>query len=179
VPLGASHRLLASGAPGRATVSVFGPVRAARAPSYFPYAGDAVLRVTLVPLDAPRRVALLGPDGQETVGADVGVAHGTFRGRPLRLTVRRLPGATPDESELEVFFRDRTSGKTTYDGGRFVTLLPAEDGTYVLDFNRARNPFCAYSAVFPCPAPWPNNSLDVEVNAGERYERKVVEAPGT
>jgi hypothetical protein len=178
-PLGASHRLLAAGPPGRATVAVFGPPRPAKAPTYFPYAKDAVVRVTLVPLPAPRPVAMLGPEGQEVRGADVGSAHGTFRGRPLRVTVRRLPGATPDEAELEVFFRDGTSGKTSYDGGRFVTLVPdGTDGTYLLDFNRARNPSCAYNAIFPCPAPWPNNLLDVAVEAGERYERMRPGAPG-
>jgi uncharacterized protein (DUF1684 family) len=103
----------------------------------------------------------------------------TWRGQPLRLTVRRLPGVTEDESELQVFFRDRTSGRGSYDGGRFVELLPQPDGTYLLDFNRARNPFCAYSSVYPCPAPWPGNTLDAEVTAGERYERKPPTAPGT
>jgi uncharacterized protein (DUF1684 family) len=90
-----------------------------------------------------------------------------------------LPGATEDESELLVFFRDRTSARGSYDGGRFVELLPRPDGTYLLDFNRARNPFCAYSSVFPCPAPWPGNTLDAEVAAGERYAPKRPTAPGT
>ena len=80
-----------------------------------------------------------------------------------------VPGATPEESELEVYFRDRTNGRGTYPGGRFVSLVPADAGTYILDFNRARNPFCAYSSVYPCPAPWRGNSIPAAIEAGERY----------
>ena len=92
--------------------------------------------------------------------------------------MRRFPGANPDESELQVFFRDGTSARGSYDGGRFVELVPAGDGSFVLDFNRARNPFCAYSSVFSCPAPWSGNTLEMDVAAGERYEKKVPAAPG-
>jgi len=42
----------------------------------------------------------------------------------------------------------------------------------VLDFNRARNPSCAYNTVFPCPAPWPGNALRRPIRAGERYKAK-------
>jgi hypothetical protein len=178
-PLGGPYRVLAAGLPGRTVVTVFGPLRQAPPPAYHPYAADASLRVTLVPPPAARTVALLGPDGTELRAAEAGAVSATWRGQPLRLTVRRLPGATDDESELLVFFRDRTSARGSYDGGRFVELEPEPDGAYRLDFNRARNPFCAYSSVFPCPAPWPGNTLDAEVAAGERYEPKRPAAPGS
>jgi len=177
--LGGPWRVLLTGAPGRTVATVFGSPSGAKAPTYYPYAPDAVMRVTLQPPAAPRTVPLLGPDGAELLAAEAGSAGATWRGRPIRLTVLRLPGATPDESELQVFFRDRTSAHGSYDGGRFVELVPADDGGWILDFNRARNPFCAYSTVFPCPAPWPGNTLDVEVAAGERYERKPPSDPGT
>ncbi|MCU0621025.1 MAG: DUF1684 domain-containing protein [Gemmatimonadales bacterium] len=170
-PLDANYRLLATGPAGRTTVAVFGAPRGGKPPAYFPYDASAALVVSIDPPVVRKRVPLLGPDGAETVALEAGTVAGDWKGRPFRFTVRRLPGASADESELEVFFRDRTSGRTSYDGGRFVTLLPRPDGRYLLDFNRARNPFCAYSTVFPCPAPWPGNTLDVEVPAGERYER--------
>ena len=177
--LGGPYRVLAAGLPGRTVVTVFGATRDAKPPTYFPYAADAALKVTLAPPTAERIVPLLGPEGTEVRAAEAGTVTATWRGRPVRLTVRRLPGATPDESELQVFFRDQTSARGSYDGGRFIELLPQPDGTFLLDFNRARNPFCAYSSVFPCPAPWPGNTLDVEVAAGERYEPKQPSAPGT
>jgi hypothetical protein len=178
-PLSGPYHVLAAGLPGRTVVTVFGAPRDAKPPTYFPYAADAALEVSLTPPASARLVPLLGPDGTEVRAAEAGTVSATWRGRPLRLTVRRLPGATEDESELQVFFRDRTSARGSYDGGRFVELVPQPDGTYLLDFNRARNPFCGYSTVFPCPAPWPGNTLDIEVAAGERYERKQPAAPDT
>ena len=177
--LGGPYRVLAAGLPGRTVVTVFGAMRDAKAPTYFPYGADAALKVRLVPPATERIVPLLAPEGTELRAAEAGTVSATWRGQPLRLTVRRLPGVTEDESELQVFFRDRTSARGSYDGGRFVELLPQPDGSYLLDFNRARNPFCAYSSVYPCPAPWPGNTLDAEVTAGERYERKPPTAPGT
>ena len=78
---------------------------------------------------------------------------------------------------LIVFFRDATNGKGTYPAGRFVPLLPEGNGRYRLDFNRARNPFCAYSSVYPCPAPWPGNLIPAPIEAGERYHAAGGTAP--
>jgi hypothetical protein len=156
VPLG-GYTLLASGEPGRTVLSVFGPVRPARPPAYFPYDPSLVLTVALEP---PRR-----PGGVEA--GTIGITAG---GTATRLTVRRIPG-DDDESDLEIYFRDPTNGRGSYPAGRFVSLTPLPDGRYRVDFNRARNPFCAYSSVYACPAPWPGNSLPAPVAAGERYDK--------
>jgi uncharacterized protein (DUF1684 family) len=91
------------------------------------------------------------------------------------LRVRRIP--TGDESELEIYFRDATNGHGTYPAGRFVPLVPLPDGRYRLDFHRARNPFCAYSSAFACPAPWRGNTIEAKVEAGERYLGGGLSAP--
>jgi uncharacterized protein (DUF1684 family) len=76
-------------------------------------------------------------------------------------------------------FRDETNGRGSYPAGRFVSLSPIADGRYRLDFNRARNPFCAYSSAYPCPAPWRGNAIPAPVPAGERYEGGGLSDPGT
>jgi uncharacterized protein (DUF1684 family) len=83
-----------------------------------------------------------------------------------------MSGGGEDEAEMQVFFRDSTNGRGSYPAGRFVTLDPAGSGRYRLDLNRARNPFCAYNTVFPCPPPWPGNSIPAAIAAGERYDEK-------
>jgi len=166
VPLGA-YTLLASGAPGRTLLSVYGPVRGSRPPSYFPYDSSLSLSVTLEPR-GPGAVRLLAPDGTEVDAAEAGTVSVVIGGRSSRLAVRRIPG-DDDESDLEIYFRDATNGQGSYPAGRFVTLSPLPDGRYRLDFNRARNPFCAYSSAYACPAPWPGNGLSGPVRAGERY----------
>ena len=90
--------------------------------------------------------------------------------------MRRIPTGE-DESELEIYFRDATNDQGTYPAGRFVSLVPAGEGRYRLDFNRARNPFCAYSSAFPCPAPWRGNTIEGKVEAGEKYLGGGLDAP--
>jgi len=68
-------------------------------------------------------------------------------------------------------FRDETNGEETYDAGRYLDLEPDEhevDGEWVLDFNRAYNPTCAYNYAYECPLIPMENWLDVRVEAGER-----------
>jgi len=65
-------------------------------------------------------------------------------------------------------FRDRTSGSESYGAGRYLTLELTEDDEYELDFNRAFNPYCAYTDDFECSFPPAENDLPVAVRAGEK-----------
>ena len=169
VPLG-RYRIVAAGLPGRTTLTAYGAAPSeAKPPAWYPHDPAAALTVSLEPPARRIGVRVLGPDGVEVEAAEAGTVRIQWGGQESELTVRRMPGATPEESELEVYFRDRTNGKGTYPAGRFVALVPAGDGRYRLDFNRARNPFCAYSSIYPCPAPWRGNGVAAPVEAGERY----------
>jgi uncharacterized protein len=72
-------------------------------------------------------------------------------------------------------FRDASTGKTTYGGGRYLldTLkgadLGSSGGGTVLDFNFAYNPSCAYSPRWVCPLAPPENTLPISIEAGERF----------
>jgi hypothetical protein len=81
----------------------------------------------------------------------------------------------PDEARLWVPFRDATSGEETYGAGRYLDLEPddhlTDDGEWVVDFNEAYNPTCAYSDRYECPLPPPENWLDVPIEAGEKAYR--------
>jgi uncharacterized protein (DUF1684 family) len=70
--------------------------------------------------------------------------------------------------ELFFIFRDATSNKTTYGAARFLYAQPAKDGTVILDFNKAINPPCAFTAYATCPLPPPQNRLTLAVTAGEK-----------
>ncbi len=115
------------------------------------------------------QVRVLTSDGIETAATEVG-SFVVPLGGGTSLRVLRIPVASGDESELEIFFRDASNGQGTYPGGRFVSLHPLPNGQFRLDLNRARNPFCAYSSVYRCPAPWRGNTISIPVRAGERYE---------
>lgn len=69
-------------------------------------------------------------------------------------------------------FRDATSGKETYGGGRYLDIDPDLDGMLTVDFNLAYNPYCVYNDGYSCPLPPPDNWLQVPIEAGERdFER--------
>ena len=78
----------------------------------------------------------------------------------------------PDEDRLFVPFRDATSGKETYGAGRYIDLEPdrhrTADGKWILDFNVAYNPWCAYSEAYTCPFVPPENWLKIPIRAGEK-----------
>ena len=70
--------------------------------------------------------------------------------------------------------RDRTSGATSYGGGRYLLdtvkgadLGSTSDGRLVLDLNFLYAPSCAHDEAWACPLAPPGNVLDVEVDAGE------------
>ncbi len=169
VTLGPAARLVVTGAAGRGVAASFGTVRRAKPPQFFGYAAEFRLAVRLEPAERRGRFRVLGLDGAETDANEAGLVSVTVGGATTRLRVYRLGAADDDEAPLYIYFRDATNGRESYPAGRFVELVPARDGGYDLDFNRSRNPYCAYSSVFPCPAPWPGNRLTAAVRAGEQY----------
>ncbi len=69
--------------------------------------------------------------------------------------------AVDDDGDLFIIFRDATSADATYPPGRFIAIRKPADGRWTVDFNRAYNPPCAFSAYTSCPLPPPQNVLPV------------------
>ena len=78
--------------------------------------------------------------------------------------------SAPSEMRLFVPFRDATSGKETYGAGRYIDLDyeidKTSDGKWILDFNKAYNPYCAYNHKYSCPIPPDDDYFDMEILAG-------------
>ena len=93
--------------------------------------------------------------------------------QPLRLPAYWIAGYA---GGLFVPFRDATSGRETYGGGRYLidSIKSADLGsdlasaTVVLDFNYAYHPSCAYDPRWVCPLARPESRLPLPVRAGER-----------
>lgn len=77
----------------------------------------------------------------------------------------------PGDAQLFLIFADGTSGRETYGAARFLYADPPRDGKIVLDFNKAYNPPCAFTAFATCPLAPPENRLDLRVTAGEKKYR--------
>jgi hypothetical protein len=76
-----------------------------------------------------------------------------------------------DEELLTILFTDATTGKESYSTGRYLDLDAPVDGLYVVDFNRAYNPYCSYTDVYNCPIPPRENRLGEAIRAGEKSYR--------
>lgn len=162
-----NYNLYLSSSPSGPVVTVFGQPSAKQPPGYYPYHPSLVFIGPMLPPEQPGKMRVLGTDGIEVEGTEVGAVLVPLGGT-TRLRVLRIP-LGGEESELEIFFRDGSNGEGTYPAGRFVSLIPAGDRKFRLDFNMARNPFCAYSAVYACPLPWQGNLIAAPIRAGERY----------
>jgi hypothetical protein len=168
--------LLADGAPGRGVLTVY-QFRGGRKAAFYPYDPTVVFEGTLAPPERAARQRVLGLEGVEADAAEAGTVSVPFGGTKVRLRVLRILTPGTEESELAIFFRDGSNAAGTYPAGRFVELIPTDPGRYRLDFNRARNPYCAYNPVYPCPAPWRGNTIPVPIKAGEMYLGGGLTAP--
>lgn len=76
------------------------------------------------------------------------------------------------EGSVSLLFKDATSGKETYGGGRYLDfpLSDIKGNSFILDFNKVYNPYCVYSPSYACPLPPAENTLTISVEAGEKYQ---------
>jgi uncharacterized protein (DUF1684 family) len=65
-------------------------------------------------------------------------------------------------------FADSLAGTETYGAGRYLEPEPLGEGKFLVDFNVAYNPYCAYNQNFSCPIPPKENRLKVAIRAGEK-----------
>jgi hypothetical protein len=172
----AAFTLLADGAPTRTVLTVFQEHGGKKA-AFYPYDPSLVFEGTLAPPERAARQRVLGVDGVEADAVEAGTVSVPVGGNKVLLRVLRVRTPGTEESELTIFFRDSSNAAGTYPAGRFVDLVPVGAARYRLDFNRARNPYCAYNSVYPCPAPWRGNTIPVPVRAGERYLGGGLDAP--
>lgn len=77
------------------------------------------------------------------------------------------------EDYLFLPFTDLTNGKESYVAGRYLELrMPKEGNEVLVDFNKAYNPYCAYTDRYACPLVPSENHLDIEIRAGVRFVEK-------
>jgi len=128
------------------------------------YKVDPALRVEadLEPFDEPKEI--LVPN----------VLGGSFKYKSPGLLVFRTKGKkytlqpVEEGEKLFIIFRDETARSETYGAGRFLYAAKPANGKVLLDFNKAENPPCAYTAFATCPLPPQQNRLDISIKAGEK-----------
>ncbi len=130
--------------------------------NYFPE--NPSLRLKVIVEEFPQQNTI---QMQTTAGSIQAYArYGRFR-----FTVNR------QEAELTIYagphgffvpFVDSLAGVETYGAGRYIEPEPLGDGKFLIDFNMAYNPYCAYNDHWVCPVPPRENRLKVPIRAGEK-----------
>jgi uncharacterized protein (DUF1684 family) len=72
------------------------------------------------------------------------------------------------ENGLFLPFVDSLAGKETYPAGRYLEPEALDHGRFLIDFNLAYNPYCAYNDRWSCPLTPFENRLKVPIRAGEK-----------
>ena len=111
----------------------------------------------------PETVTFETSTGQEQPYERIGTVHFEVEQQPAQLAIYQSP-----DGHLFLPFRDATSGNETYGAGRYLEPIPLGNDELLVDFNRAYNPYCAYSEAYSCPLPPIENWLRVPIRAGER-----------
>ncbi|TKC10684.1 DUF1684 domain-containing protein [Pedobacter polaris] len=97
----------------------------------------------------------------------------TLNGKALKMTLYRNIGLMTNPAYKDLLFlpfTDQTNNKTTYGGGRYIDLALKDinENRITVDFNKAYNPYCAYSDGYRCPIPPEENDLATSILAGEK-----------
>jgi len=117
-----------------------------------------------------RKVVILSTnDGRENRYLEYAWADFAINDVKCRLLILEVMEDGPEKGSLFLAFADETSARETYGAGRYLDINKVPGSSSVLlDFNKAYNPYCAYSDNFSCPFPPKQNILGVPIRAGEK-----------
>jgi hypothetical protein len=122
------------------------------------------IRATWEPYDPPKVLETPNVLGQIDEEPLYGAIVFSWKGKTVRLHASGKPS-----DSLFLVFGDATNQISTYGGGRFLSIdPPTEDGTVVVDFNKAYDPPCVFTTHATCPLPPEGNTLPFAVEAGEK-----------
>ncbi len=98
-----------------------------------------------------------------------GELHFEIDGKKFQLNVYQnieLSSKPGFKDYLFLPFSDKTNGKETYIGGRYLDMRMPKSKKVIINFNKAYNPYCAYNYKYSCPIVPLENDLTIEIKAG-------------
>jgi uncharacterized protein len=140
------------------------------------YPENSVLRLTILIEEYPDQeiVTMITSTGSAREYVKYGHFAFEVNGEVATLQVYQ----DPDGTYFFLPFVDATAPDETYGAGRYLDLEPIGEGKFLIDFNYAYNPYCAYSEPYEvnpnavqrwsCPLPPRENYLKVRIEAGEK-----------
>jgi len=137
--------------------------------NFFPI--DSSYRIKASFTRIPNAIAFEMPTTTDRKSIEVKYGEATFNldGKTITLSIYQTPELSlkPEYSNyLFLPFMDKTNGKQSYGGGRYLDLEIPSGDTIILDFNKAYNPYCAYNIEYSCPIPPKENHIKMNISAG-------------
>ena len=133
---------------------------------YYPPNPGLIFKDLALEISAGEEVIPIKTSTGDTQGyKKLGVISLEIEGQKGQLTVFE---STDGNATIFLSFRDKTNGLETYHDGRYVEVEIENGKIPELDFNYAYNPYCAYNDNFRCPITPDENTLPVEIKAGEK-----------
>jgi uncharacterized protein (DUF1684 family) len=146
--------------------------------NYFPAKESFKIVAAYVPIKADSLTVIPTYSGKQNDYIEYGQLTFILEGEQHTLTAfkgiksMRLPQY---RNKIFIMFKDETNEISTYGGGRYIYIEESliQNDKIELDFNKAFNPYCAYSDGYNCPIPPLENHLNVEIKAGEKLFNKI------
>ena len=140
--------------------------------AYFPFDSRGVVQATFQRKLKPVGVNYLDSRNQSGLMYWVGDVHTKIGGKQYALRAFNYSADWSNLDHILLLFRDRTSGKTTYGGGRVIEVhfkkgSPPKNVT--LNLNMLYSFLCAHSDFFNCPLNL-TTFVDTELAFGEKYQ---------
>lgn len=98
-----------------------------------------------------------------------GELHFSIEGVSCRLYVYQNVDLVKKEEYKDYLFlpfSDATNGNESYIGGRYIDIKIQAGDDWIIDFNKAYNPYCAYNYKYSCPIVPLENDLPIAIYAG-------------
>jgi len=116
---------------------------------------------------------IVGTKGDLRPALKYGYFAFTYQKEEYKLQIYKILRDDPElQKYLFLGFTDETTGKETYGTGRYIDIEENAANHYIVDFNLAYNPYCAYNPRYTCAIPSQENDLPFAVRAGEKIYKK-------
>ena len=145
--------------------------------SFFPANKHMVVEARVELLANEKPFKMITSSGKSKEAQKYACLRFTLNGKEYQLytyQLLQLKEKTATANDLFLPFIDRTCGKESYGGGRYIDLLITDihNNKIEIDFNKAYNPYCAFTTGYNCPIPPRENTLPIAIKAGEKYRKE-------
>lgn len=137
--------------------------------NYFDIDPDFVFKSKLTEYNTKDTITVFGTKGEERKSVKFGYLIFSKNNKEIKLNVYQS-ASKKGMIYYSIWFTDETTNKESYGVGRYIDFEKVDDPNYIyeVDFNKAYNPYCAYSPDYSCAIPTKEDFIPLAIKAGEK-----------